>query len=226
MQKPPLLEEANPTLLSSIKDDSGIVYLPLGTLEWHQQHLPFGVDAYISHELCKRVAKQTGGCIMPPLYFGTDREHQVGKKLLHGMNVKAGKILPGNFYFLKENLFSELLEQIVDNVEEQGLKKLVIISAHSGTAQQRVIEKLKGNNQRGLEIIIFPGKLFAGGIDHAGKIETSYMMAIRPDLVKIDRLKEPPYEALIGDDPKQSSREDGERRLMETVEQIVVEVIK
>jgi creatinine amidohydrolase len=221
-----LLAEINPNLLSDIKNTSGIAYLPLGTLEWHQHHLPFGVDSYIAYELCKRTVQQTGGCVMPPIYFGTDREHQVDGKQLHGMDAKAGRILPGNFYFLKEDFFSKLLEQIIDNIAEQGLKKLVIVSAHSGTAQQRVIEKLKKDNRRNLEIVIFPGRLFAGGIDHAGAIETSYMLAIRPDLVDVSKLGEPPYEALIGDDPRQASAEDGEKRLQETVEQIVGGVSK
>jgi creatinine amidohydrolase len=225
MRNTRLLEEFSPRELENLKDNSGIVYLPLGVLEWHQQHLPFGVDAYISYELCKRASVETGGCIIPPLYFGTDREHEVDGEIFHGMDAQAKRILPGNFYFLKESFFKELLEKIINNIEEQGLSKLVIVSAHSGIAQQRVLEAVKAENKRNLKIIIIPGKKFRGGIDHAGVLETSYMMAIRPDLVDIFRLGNPPYEACTGSDQKKATAEQGEKMIKTTVEQIVSMVL-
>ena len=226
MRKTLLLEEFSPKELSSLVNSSGIIYLPLGTLEWHQHHLPFGVDAYISYELCKRATKKTGGCVIPPLYFGTDREHKIDGKTFRGMDSQAKRILPGSFYFLKETLFKELLEQIADNATAQSFSKLVIVSAHSGIAQQRVVEAVESENKRKIEIIAIPGKKFEGGIDHAGILETSYMMAIRPDLVDISRLGEPPYEAATGTEQKKATAEQGERMLQLTVKQIVKAVKK
>ncbi|MBI4225897.1 creatininase family protein, partial [Candidatus Roizmanbacteria bacterium] len=133
MNKSLLYEELSTQELEKIIKNPGITYLPLGTLEWHSKHLPFGLDALVSYELCKRVCNITGGCVIPPLYFGTDREHNLNGKILHGMDAKAGEILPGSLYFLKQDLFLNLLRSIANNVKEQGFKKLVIISAHSGT---------------------------------------------------------------------------------------------
>ncbi len=220
-----LFEELSPKELNNLIKNSGIVYLPLGTLEWHQHHLPFGVDAIISYELCKQACTKTGGCILPPIYFGTDREHDINGNIFHGMDVRAGRILPGSIYFLKEDFFYSYLLQIVHNIADQGFKKLIIISAHSGTAQQRTLEKVVKEYNGGLKILIFPGKQFpGGGIDHAGKIETSLMLAIRPDLVDISQLEKQikPYEALSGDDPLDASEEAGK----EQIEQIVQQVIK
>ena len=142
MNKFTLYEELSPTELESILKDSGIIYLPLGTLEWHSKHLPFGLDATVSYELCKKACDVTGGCIIPPLYFGTDREHNVNGKIFHGMDAKAGELLPGSLYFLKYDIFLSLLRGVAHNVQEQGFKKLVIVSAHSGTAQQQTLETL------------------------------------------------------------------------------------
>ena len=74
--------------------------------------------------------------MFPPLYFGTDREHKVGGKKLHGIDASAGKVLPGSVYFVPKDLFRKFLLQVMRNVSEQGVKKLLIVSAHSGTAQQ------------------------------------------------------------------------------------------
>ena len=43
-----------------------VAYLPLGTLEWHGEHLPLGSDAIQSEELMIECAKRFGGIVMPP----------------------------------------------------------------------------------------------------------------------------------------------------------------
>lgn len=215
-----LYEELSPQELEQIIKGQGIIYLPLGTLEWHSKHLPFGLDASVSYELCKKACKITGGCVIPPLYFGTDREHNINGKILHGMDAKAGELLPGSLYFIKQDLFLNLLRCIVHNIQEQGFKKLVIISAHSGTAQQQTLEKLITEKFGNLKLYIFPGKLFDGGIDHAGPIETSMMLAINKSLVKMNRIEEP-MGPIMGENIKSASEKDGLERISKIVNQIV-----
>ncbi len=225
MSKKHLFEELKPGELEKIIKKSGIVYLPLGTLEWHQKHLPFGVDAFISYELCKRACKKTGGCVIPPVYFGTDREHNVDGKIFHGMDARVGRILPGSIYFLKQDFFYKFLKQIASNIAKQGFKKLVIVSAHSGPGHQRVIEQLVQEKINNLKIIVFPGKLFEGSIDHAGKIETSLMLSLKPQLVDLSKLKKP-YEAMRGEDPVSATKEIGNKQLQKIIKQIVKKVKK
>lgn len=215
-----LLEELKPDELKEIIESSGIVYLPLGTLEWHQKHLPFGVDAFISYELCKEACKNTAGCVIPPLYFGTDREHNINGKIFHGMDARVGRILPGSVYFIKQEFFYKFLKQIAINIAQQGFKKLIIVSAHSGTAQQQTIEQLTQERISNLKIVIIPGKQFEGGIDHAGRIETSLMLAIKRELVDLSKL-EKPYEAMSGEDPLMATKEAGKKQFKKIVEQIV-----
>lgn len=213
-------EELSPNELEQILKDSGIIYLPLGTLEWHSKHLPFGVDAIVSYELCKKACGMTGGCVIPPVYFGTDREHTINGKILHGMDSKAEKVLPGSLYFIKQDLFLDLLRSIVNNVKDQGFKKIVIVSAHSGTAQQQTLETLVKEDYENLKLFIFPGKLFEGSIDHAGPIETSMMLAINKSLVHMDRIKEP-MGPIIGEKIQTASEKEGLERISKIVNQIV-----
>lgn len=220
-----LFEELHPDELEQVIKRSGIVYLPLGTLEWHERHLPFGLDAMVSYEICKEVCKRIGGCVIPPLYFGTDREHKVEGKVFHGMDARAKRILPGSIYYLKKNFFLRLLRSIAENVNQQGFKTLIIISTHSGTAQQEVLERLERDAVGSLQVLVFPGKKFAGRIDHASKLETGLMFAIRPDLVQLQKLK-PPYEAIVGEDPLLANKSEGKRHFYAIVEDIVKQVLK
>ncbi len=220
MATPLLFEELLPLEFNEIINNPGIVYLPLGALEWHSKHLPFGLDAFVSYELCKRSCALTGGCIIPPLYFGTDREHNVNGKMLHGMDARANQILPGSIYFIKMDLFSEFLRQIIQNISDQGFKKLAIVSAHSGAAQQEVLEELAKNDFGNLKLHVFPGSLFEGSIDHAGPIETALLLAINQSLVHPERIdnKMGPIRA---EGIQTVTAKEGEERINKIVQQIV-----
>lgn len=216
-------EELHPDELEEIVKNESVVYLPLGTLEWHERHLPFGLDALVSYEICKELAKRIGGCVIPPVYFGTDREHTIDGKILHGMDARAKRVLPGSIYFLKKDLFFELLRSICENVQKQGFRTLVIVSAHSGTAQQETLEKIVLEKFGSLQVLVFPGRTFAGGIDHASKLETGLMMAIRSDLVHLQKIKLP-YEAIIGDDPRSATLYEGRKHFKKIVDEIEREI--
>jgi creatinine amidohydrolase len=48
-------------------NDRAVVYLPLGTIEWHCEHLPVGLDALTAHGVCLGAATQDGGLVYPAL---------------------------------------------------------------------------------------------------------------------------------------------------------------
>ena len=58
-------------------------------------------------------------------------------------------------------------------------------------------------------VTAIPGKEFPGGIDHAGRIETSLMLAINKNTVNMKRLKIYPY--IGGESPKFSTAGEGRR---------------
>src|SRR5690606_7283502 len=48
-----------------------VVFLPLGTVEWHGEHNALGLDSLKAHALCVRAARRAGGGVVhPPLYGG------------------------------------------------------------------------------------------------------------------------------------------------------------
>ena len=51
-----------------------VIYLPLGPLEWHGPHLPFGTDPLQAEHTALLLAEKLGGVVHPTLYIGTERE--------------------------------------------------------------------------------------------------------------------------------------------------------
>lgn len=64
-----------PWQLRDIVAISPIAYIPIGTFEWHCEHLPIGLDALTAHGLTLRAAAKSGGVVLPPLHYGTGGGH-------------------------------------------------------------------------------------------------------------------------------------------------------
>ena len=52
-----------------------VVYLPLGSVEFHSAHLPIGLDGLNAHGVCLRAAARSGGIVLPTLYYGVGGGH-------------------------------------------------------------------------------------------------------------------------------------------------------
>ena len=46
-----------------------VAYVPVGSLEWHGRHLPYGNDALKAHGILVRTAHKYGGVVVPPTYW-------------------------------------------------------------------------------------------------------------------------------------------------------------
>lgn len=192
-----------------IKKDTTI-FLPVGTLEWHDAHLPLGTDLIIAKEIAKLINKKVKGLILPPLFIGTDRSKLKKGKLLVGMDRYLNKKLAGSIYYLHPNFFFKLLENIINQLERQGFRKLIIITGHGGSKQIEILEKIKNKfSRRKIKIrIISPWRIIKqkyGQIQHAGIEETSILWALRPDLIKKSqkaKLEKDGIITLLGSDPR------------------------
>ena len=77
MEESCLYEELTPRKLRKRLHQAPIAYLPLGTLEWHGEHLPLGSDGLQSRGFFERLAAKAGGVVLPMLFVGPD------KRILH-----------------------------------------------------------------------------------------------------------------------------------------------
>ncbi len=178
-----------------------VIYLPLGTIEWHCEHLPVGLDALTAHGLCLRAAAQDGGLVCPPLHYGTGGSHAV---------------YPFTVMMDDETEITRLMLKSLQRFEDFGFRLAVLFSGHFAPLQLSMIHEIeKAWNARGgrltvLALAVNEGESMPLGPDHAGIFETTLLYALWPDRVQLDRL--PKLEGSVdpdrGLDPFGSQRHD------------------
>jgi creatinine amidohydrolase len=160
-----------------------IAVLPIAAIEQHGPHLPVGTDAYIAEAYLARVRKllapERPVVLLPVQTVGTSDEHRG---------------FPGTLSLSPATLLQALIE-IGDGVRRAGIGKLVIVNSHGGNVATMDLAARQLRLRHGLLAVHcswsrfgYPGGLFADdelahGI-HGGDVETSIMLAARPDLVR------------------------------------------
>jgi creatinine amidohydrolase len=202
-QKPEkvLFEELTPTAFRERLAEAPVAYLPLGTIEWHGEHLPLGSDGLQSRDFFTMLAQKVGGIVYPMLFLGPDRKELVNGEELYGMDLYIGEAgskkayqsqkLDGSSYWIGEQDFKIMMEAILKQVSRSAFKVLV---AHGhGPSTGFLIDHLEEWEQAyGLKILHCWGHRDEEGmgimVDHAAMNETSLLMALRPELVKMEFL--------------------------------------
>ena len=95
-----------------------VAYLPLGTLEWHGEHLLLGSDAIQSKSLMVECARRFGAIVLPPTHLGPDRAgNRGGGDLLYGMDYHEStnpqRQLEGSCYWVSDGIFGTLIDAIL-----------------------------------------------------------------------------------------------------------------
>jgi len=55
------------------REACNLAYLPVGSLEWHGPHMPFGTDYMTVTYLAEEAARRYGGVVFPPIYYSDVR---------------------------------------------------------------------------------------------------------------------------------------------------------
>lgn len=172
-----------------------VIIQPVGAIEQHGPHLPIIVDSAISAAVMGKALGQLNSTIpayaLPLLYYGKSNEHW------H---------FPGTITLSAQTLLAVLME-IADSIYRSGFRKLVLMNSHGGQPQIMQIAA-RDLHQKYEDFLIFPlftwqvpnvakelltTKELEYGI-HAGDAETSVMLSILPEQVKMDKaVAEYPY---------------------------------
>jgi creatinine amidohydrolase len=178
--------------------ETPVCYMPMGTLERHGSHLPFGLDAMKAHGCCIRAAQQHGGVVLPPLHWGT--HGWWAEDYRRNLDVGPGRHQARGSVYLHEGLLVNLLLSMFREVEYAGFRVIVAMTGHYPHEQENALKgaaEIHMANSRTQPMKIWAlseGELSGEvevGRDHAGKWETSLLWALHPDLVKIDRCPDP-----------------------------------
>ncbi|MGP4015056.1 mycofactocin biosynthesis peptidyl-dipeptidase MftE [Saccharopolyspora sp. 5N708] len=144
-----------------------LLAIPVGATEQHGPHLPFTVDTEIAVELATRLAQRRSALVAPPVTYGSSGEH-------------AG--FPGTLSIGQEAV-ERLLVELIRSAD--AFAGIVLVSAHGGNAEpvRRAVTTARAEGRRALAWAP------TGRPDdtHAGRTETSVLLALRPQAVRLDR---------------------------------------
>jgi creatinine amidohydrolase len=190
-------EEMFPWEISHAIAEVPICYMPLGVLEWHGEHNAVGLDATKAHAICVEAAKQSGGLVIPSLFWGSDSREDLpdGSYLTGGIELGERYHVPGSMFWIRPETFRNLLLDIYEAVRRRGFKVIVVVMGH--WSEDVYVPTV---HETGKEFLaLHPEMRWIGVTDrevvpdlpypheHAAGGETSLLMAIRPDLVDLSK---------------------------------------
>jgi len=205
-----------------------IGWLPLGTLEWHGEHMALGSDALIARGIFERAAQRFGGIVFPAIHLGPDRTASMPDgRVLQGMEFDATTVPPqqldGSCYWAPEGIFLAMCEAIVAQAARAGFRVLVA-DGHGPSRRWWGHAVALWESRYPLQLVSVARDLGAGWRcqnDHAARNETSLLLALAPSLVDLSRL--PPDrnqwpQGVAGEDPRDASAAYGEALIAESLD--------
>ena len=160
-----------------------VLLLPVGAVEPHGPHAPLETDTLISVGMCDRAAAAFAGdperrvLVLPPVPYGVTR---------------YSRGFPGAISISERTLHS-LVADVFASLRAQGFEHFVIVNNHFEPEHAAVLRRAAEEcgaqyldlvRRRHAERL---GEEFQSGSCHAGRYETSLVLADRPDLVDRER---------------------------------------
>jgi len=169
----------------AVKQSEGVCIIPMGVIEKHGQHLPLGTDVFIAREVCRRAVDKEY-CIVYPLYY-------MGQIL-------EGKHQPGTIAY-SSDLLLKMLDETCKEIARNGIKKIILANFHGGNNNfVNYFAMIQMESPRDYAVYVLnpsPSQEVQKQIQalrkttldqHAGEVETSNVLVIRPDIVKMNRV--------------------------------------
>lgn len=167
-------------------DPPNLAILPWGATEAHNQHLPYCSDVIQAEETsltAAELAYHEGAkvIVLPAVPFGNNAQHLDQHGTIH----------------LSTTTAMAVLGDVVNSLLKQNIDKLLIVNSHGGNNFKQLVRDLQEKfpifivavdlylmiPEKAAEIFDNPG-------DHAGQLETSFMMHLRPNDVKFEEAQD------------------------------------
>lgn len=172
-----------------LKRDDRII-LPLGAMEQHGRHLGLGTDHFEAEAIARGVGERSQVAIAPTLNYGMSHAHLSFKGTMS----------------LRPTTLISVLEDLLRSLYRHGFRRILVVNGHGGnsaaleSALHQVADDLPGlqtkifqwwTDQESYSVIT--NVLGPQQGSHATDGETSFMLAIRPNAVKMNRLSGKDY---------------------------------
>lgn len=162
------------------------VILPLGAIEAHSGHLPLSTDIVLVEDYANKLAEKTDSLVLPVIPFG---------------QVWSLQDAAGSIHIQEENLVNFLVD-ILESLNRNNVKMVTMISSHFGNVNAMKAAARKVFEKCPIKVIYltYPGisdvkHIFDHVNDHsfylhADEIETSMMLHVKPEVVRMDKIGE------------------------------------
>lgn len=172
------------------QDYDKVVLIPIGHTEQHSYHLPLNTDTLIIHAIAQGVQSRVPelALALPTMPYGVSTHR----------TAFAGTLNAGG------RAFEDFWLNVIDRLIERGFRKFYLLSGHGGNCSFLTnVVKYAGERHyqafvatawlylsgpRGIAAIQQYRQSPPGGMGHACELETSIMLFIRPDLVRMERV--------------------------------------
>ena len=158
--------------------------IPVGAIEQHGPHLPLAVDTQICEAAALAVSALTGVPVVPSLCYGVSASH--------------GDF--GGTIGLRPETMIAMVEDVIDSLYARGIRQFILLNGHiwNSGALDVSAEKLRIRHPdarvRSLAYVtMYPGPEIDGRVRygralmHANYFETSVMLHLHPELVRMER---------------------------------------
>ena len=194
-------EEMFPSDMREALEEMPVAWVVFSPLEWHGEAMTFGTDPVIGQHVLDKVWKRVGGVRIPTVYIGSETEFKYlekGVKSHWGLEVVTKELNHGSIYTRTLTL-QLVLEDYLYFLKREGFKMAIVNSGHGGTEHvqmmREVCERFSDDNFKAVfDLYGMATRLsvpeefeFKGNSGHAGIREFSFLGAVNPDMVDIDK---------------------------------------
>jgi creatinine amidohydrolase len=160
------------------------VILPVGSVEWHGPHLPLSVDHITSQAFALAAAERLAPRVL----------------VTHSLTgvVRGQMQFPGSIT-IPPHAMIEIIVGTCQSLKYHGVERILVLNGHGSNRPQALAAAIRASNEFGMQVEtaswwdftpesaveeIMGGSNIPG---HAGDAETSLLMYLQPELVKVDR---------------------------------------
>ncbi|UCF60772.1 MAG: creatininase family protein [Anaerolineaceae bacterium] len=174
-----------------------LIILPIGSTEAHGPHACSGEDTFLVTRMAEAIAQKTGCTVAQPMWYGSHPFHHLG--------------MPGTIV-IPEETFINYLRAIIAGLWNSGFRKQILLNGHGQDYAIPVAMHQFGKKYQVPAILInvnwwfvIPehirdrehGGPFETPFIHADECETSYSMALFPEMINMDEAVDTEGESLF-----------------------------
>jgi creatinine amidohydrolase len=170
------MKEMTPTAIGELLSRRPTLVVPVGTTEQHGPHLPLGCDTIVVERLADDLSAAFAVLRAPTVEFGV---HAVSRPL------------PGSAA-LRHRTLHRVMNELIESWEDgAGVREFVILTAQASEGHLEALSTIRTEKST-IQVVDIFGLDFGplldqpGGPIHGGELDTSLLLYLAPELVRMD----------------------------------------